>query len=88
MLIIKKISLHLLALLLIGCAQKEVQPFFAKAGVYPYQYQYNLDVATCEDELKNSTMGRPMTFGGILPLMGDQPLVSCMQSKGYQVRSK
>jgi hypothetical protein len=33
-------------------------------------------------------MGRPMSFGGILPLMGDQPLVSCMQSKGYQVRSK
>lgn len=42
----------------------------------------------CEDELKNSTMGRPMSFGGILPLKGDQPLVSCMQSKGYQVRSK
>lgn len=87
MLIIKKISLHLLALILIGYAQKEVY-FFAKAGVYPYQYQYNLDVATCEDELKNSTMGRPMSFGGILPLKGDQPLVSCMQSKGYQVRSK
>ena len=87
MLIIKKILLHLLALMLIGCAQKEVSPFFVKAGVYPYQYQYNLDVATCEDELKNSSMGRPMNFGGILPRMGDQPLVSCMQSKGYQVRS-
>ena len=87
MLIIKKISLHLLALILIGCAQKEVPPFFVKAGVYPYQYQYNLDVATCEDELKNSSMGRPMNFGGILPRMGDQPLVSCMQSQGYQVRS-
>jgi hypothetical protein len=67
---------------------KRSAAFFVKAGVYPYQHQYNLDVATCEDELKNSTMGRPMTFGGILPLMGDQPLVSCMQSKGYQVRSK
>ena len=85
---IKKISLYLFTLILIGCAQKEVQPFFAKTGVYPYQYQYNLDLATCEDELKNSTMGRPMSFGGILPLKGDQPLVSCMQSKGYQVRSK
>ena len=86
--IIKKILLYLFALILIGCAQKEVQLLFIKAGVYPYQYQYNLDVATCEDELKNSTMGRPMSFGGILPRMGDQPLVSCMQSKGYQVRSK
>ena len=74
--------------MLISCAQKEVRPFFAKAGVYPYQYQYNLDVSTCEDELKNSTMGRTMSFGGILPLKGVQPLVSCMQSKGYQVRSK
>ena len=86
--IIKKISLYFLALILIGCAQKEVQPFFVKAGEYPYQYQYNLDVAACDDELKNSTKGRPMSFGGILPRMGDQFLVNCMQSKDYQVRSK
>ena len=81
-----KISLCLLAGFLVSCAQKEVQLFFTKAGVYPYQYQYNQDLASCQEDPKASLVNKPLNVASLLAKPVNDQLVNCMQSNGYSVR--
>lgn len=81
-----KISFCLLAGFLVSCAQKEAQLFFTKAGVYPYQYQYNQDLASCQEDPKASLVNKPLNVASLLAKPVNDQLVNCMQLKGYSVR--
>jgi hypothetical protein len=61
--------------------------FFIKAGVYPYQYQYNQDLASCQEDPKASLVKKLRNVSSLLAKQVNNELVNCMQSKSYSVRS-
>jgi hypothetical protein len=65
---------------------KRSAALFTKAGVYPNQYQYNQDLASCQEDPKASLVNKPLNVASLLAKPVNDQLVNCIQSKGYSVR--